>query len=53
MTIEAMETFPSPFGVRVLKFFLPFSLSLQGMHLFPSPFGVRVLKCAASELRYI
>ena len=35
--------FPSPFGVRVLKFILDTMVSSKSLW-FPSPFGVRVLK---------
>ena len=35
--------FPSPFGVRVLKYFTKLSKDKQAAK-FPSPFGVRVLK---------
>ena len=48
--ISVVFQFPSPFGVRVLKFSKAKRQSLHRAGQFPSPFGVRVLKLGGERL---
>ena len=45
------QKFPSPFGVRVLKWNTNYFIWTFIFTKFPSPFGVRVLKLAAEKLK--
>ena len=48
ISFEKVEKFPSPFGVRVLKYDSSAS-DAPSLLLFPSPFGVRVLKSGSDS----